>query len=111
MPPAELPASSGFVDIDRQFAAFIARFGGGELIWRAAACLSRAVRAGHSCLDLATPPEGADTPWPTLVDWRAALAPSRAVSAPPGPERSSMGLQRENKIASSPISTDPELCT
>jgi exodeoxyribonuclease V alpha subunit len=46
-----------FADIDRHFAKFIAEFGGGETIARAAQLLSRNVRLGHTCLDLAELPE------------------------------------------------------
>jgi exodeoxyribonuclease V alpha subunit len=43
-----------FTDLDRHFARFIHRIGGGEesVIQTAAARLSRAVREGHICLDL-----------------------------------------------------------
>ena len=42
-----------FAEIDRYFADFIGGFGGGELPVIAAAALSRAIRSGHICLDLA----------------------------------------------------------
>ena len=74
-----------FAEIDRHFATFIARFGGGASSERVARHLSRAVRKGHICLDLGVPPEGEDgsaTPWPTLAEWRNALSACRAVSAP-----------------------------
>ena len=76
--------SSAFADIDQHFARFIARFGGDHRVALAALHLSRAVRQGHICLDLAAPmpsdsPE--ETPWPTLSEWRDALSQSRAVAA------------------------------
>ncbi len=76
-----------FDDLDRHFARFIARFGGGERVALAAACLSRAVRLSHICLDLAAAPSPAfDTPipWPSLEEWRCELRASRAVVEPPG---------------------------
>ena len=76
---------SMFADLDRHFARFIARFGGGEPAARAAAFLSRAVRQGHICLDLAVAPlaeTGEPVPWPSLPDWRQALQSCRAVGAP-----------------------------
>jgi len=42
-----------FTDIDRHFARFIARFGGGEAMELAAARLSQSVRQGHICLRIA----------------------------------------------------------
>ena len=75
--------SPGFADIDRHFARFIARFGGGELVSKAALYLSQAVRRGHICLDLSVPPTGDDgemPAWPTLGEWRQALSDSRAVA-------------------------------
>jgi len=75
----------GFADLDRQFARFIARFGGGDAVLLAAAHLSRAVRQGHICLDLATPPvsdNGESIPWPPLGEWLEALRESRAVGSP-----------------------------
>ena len=74
-----------FADLDRYFAAFISRFGGGEQTARAAAYLSRAVRQGHICLDLAAPPQsdaGEAVPWPSLAEWLIPLRQCRAVAAP-----------------------------
>ena len=75
-----------FAELDRHFARFIGRFGGGEMVTFAAAHLSRAVRQGHICLDLAHPPSneaGEPLPaWLPLEDWRVALADSRAVGSP-----------------------------
>ena len=79
------PESALFADLDRSFARFIARFGGGEDVARAAAFLSRAVRQGHICLDLSAAPlseTGAPVPWPSLAEWIEALNSCRAVSAP-----------------------------
>jgi len=97
MPPASrrstvLPPSAAIADIDRHFASFIARFGGGERVELAAACLSAAVRQGHICLDLGETPDcatGLDTPWPTLGDWRRELRASRAVGEVTGSGASS----------------------
>ncbi|MDD5349821.1 MAG: exodeoxyribonuclease V subunit alpha [Chthoniobacteraceae bacterium] len=77
--------SPAFAELDRHFARFIARFGGGEPVALAAAHLSRAVRQGHICLDLARAPlsdAGEPLPWLPLEEWRAALRASRAVGAP-----------------------------
>ena len=77
--------ASLFADLDRCFARFIARFGGGEKAARAAAFLSRAVRQGHICLDLAAAPlsdTGEAVPWPPLAEWLTALRPCRAVGSP-----------------------------
>ncbi|MEI6561693.1 MAG: exodeoxyribonuclease V subunit alpha [Verrucomicrobiota bacterium] len=74
-----------FADLDRHFARFIAGFGGGEQVARAAAFLSRAVRQGHICLDLAVAPlseSGEPVPWLTRAEWREALQPCRAVGTP-----------------------------
>jgi len=74
-----------FAELDRHFARFIARFGGGEKTARAAAFLSRAVRQGHICLDLSVAPlsdTGEAVPWPPLAEWIDALRPCRAVAAP-----------------------------
>ena len=76
----------GFGDLDRHFARFIGRFGGGELAALAAAHLSRAVGRGHICLDLSVPPQDepdrAPGEWPSLEAWRKALGASRAVASP-----------------------------
>ncbi len=61
-----------FTEIDRQFGRFIARFGGErELVETAAARLSRALREGHICLDLATampPSESGELPLPDRLE-------------------------------------------
>ena len=78
------PSPDDFADIDRHFALFIRRFGGGFPTERAARSLSRAVRQGHICLDLNRQPEGIsdnDIPWPSLDQWRQALSLSRAVAS------------------------------
>ena len=75
----------GFADLDRHFARFIVRFGGDDTIKLAAAYLSRAVRQGHICLDLTTPPvsdTGESVTWPALEEWQEALRESRAVGSP-----------------------------
>ena len=93
MIPTQNPRAA-FADLDLHFAAFIGRFGGGERVERAAACLSRAVREGHICLDLRVAPEwvpqfqsqttdpNLSGRWPDYSAWRDALAQSRAVSGP-----------------------------
>ncbi|HWL54512.1 MAG TPA: exodeoxyribonuclease V subunit alpha [Chthoniobacteraceae bacterium] len=72
--------AAGFHETDTAFGEFIARFGGGEPIARVAACLSRAVRQGHICLDLKQPPEGAEGDWFSASQWRERLACSPAVA-------------------------------
>lgn len=70
-----------FTDLDRHFAAFMERFGGGKLAL-AAACLSKAMREGHICLDLAVLPEPDLAPeWLTVAEWKNTLLGSRAVAA------------------------------
>lgn len=79
-----------FADIDRHFAAFIARFGGDEnLAPLAAALLSRSIREGNICLPLggapSLPGDGGDTgllKWPAAKEWRSALANCKAVGGP-----------------------------
>jgi exodeoxyribonuclease V alpha subunit len=76
-----------FADIDRHFARFINGFGEGELPTVAAAMLSRNMRLGHICLDLARGPAQFEEPpavfpWPELKTWRKAFAKSRAVGVP-----------------------------
>src|SRR4051794_3130185 len=45
-----------FAEIDHHFGQFIARFGGDkEIVQTVAALVSRSVRQGHICLDLADP--------------------------------------------------------
>jgi len=70
-------------DIDRHFADFIGSFGGGDLPKLAAAALSRNIRSGHICLDLANGPAPVDedAAWPSLKKWKAALKESRAVAS------------------------------
>lgn len=75
-----------FADVDRHFALWVAGFGSPDLSALAAACLSRNIRAGHICLDLAAGPGFEETPagfaWPSLAEWRAALKKNRATGAP-----------------------------
>ena len=74
-----------FADLDRHFARFIARFGGGETAARAAGFLSRAVRQGHICLDLSIAPlsdTGEAVQWAPLNEWIVALRECRAVAGP-----------------------------
>ncbi len=71
-----------FADIDRHFSRFILRFGENENAGIAAALLSRAMRAGHICLDLAALVAPPDVKLPTAKAMRAALAESRAVGGP-----------------------------
>lgn len=82
-----LPGHRDFADIDRHFAKWIGAFGGSEPAMIAAAALSRNLRAGHICLDLAGAPAEFDTetagfPWPSLEAWRTALKKNRAVGGP-----------------------------
>jgi exodeoxyribonuclease V alpha subunit len=76
-----------FADIDRHFARFIEGFSEGDLPAVAAAILSRNMRHGHICLDLARGPALFEEPppafaWPELKTWRKAFAKSRAVGGP-----------------------------
>lgn len=90
-----------FADLDRQFARFIARFGGGEQVPRAAAFLSRAVRQGHICLDLAVAPSsdaGEPLPWPSLAEWRMALRQCRAVGEPNEPTITPLVLDAAGRL-------------
>ncbi len=73
--PLNFTSLDSFSDLDHAFARFIGRFGGGEIVETIAASLSRAVRQGHLCLDLASPTEEV----PPLDEARCALAVSRAV--------------------------------
>ncbi len=67
--------------LDDAFARFIARLGGGEAAALAARHLSRAVREGHLCLNLAHAP--VDEPhWLSLPEWLAQLAASPVVGPP-----------------------------
>ena len=71
-----------FTDLDRHFAAFVERFGGSRKAGLAAACLSRAIREGHICLDLAlAPPPELAAEWLPVEAWREELLASRAVAA------------------------------
>ena len=79
-----------FAEIDRHFAEFIGRFGGDhELMFLVAAQLSRATRAGNTCLPLTIAPPFSDEAgvadsfkWPTPSEWRSVLADSKAVGKP-----------------------------
>ena len=91
----------GFSDLDRHFARFIGRFGGGERVQFAAAHLSRAVRQGHICLDLATAPvsdTGEENAWPALAEWLDALRDSRAISSPEGVEPTPLVLDHAGRL-------------
>ncbi|MEI6351232.1 MAG: exodeoxyribonuclease V subunit alpha [Verrucomicrobiota bacterium] len=94
--------SPAFADIDRHFARFIGRFGGGELVSGAALFLSQAVRRGHICLDLSVPPvseEGGDEPaWPALPEWREALSQSRAVGGCGSAEKTPLVLDQAGRL-------------
>jgi exodeoxyribonuclease V alpha subunit len=74
-------------DIDRHFAEFIGGFGEGDLSAVAAAVLSRNIRHGHICLELAKGPVAFDEPlpgfkWPKLEIWRKAFGKNRAIGRP-----------------------------
>ena len=85
-----LPSALGhreFADIDRHFAKFIAGYDGGELAAIAAAALSRNIRSGHICLDLAEGPAqfeqaAADFTWPKPDALLRALKKNRATGGP-----------------------------
>ena len=99
--PSLATADADLAEIDRHFARFIARFGGGNAVLRAAALLSRAVRKGHICLDLATVPDGeteSDPQWPTLDEWRSELRLSRAVGAASDPTRTPLVLDGAGRL-------------
>jgi exodeoxyribonuclease V alpha subunit len=76
-----------FADIDRHFARFIKGFGQEELPAMAAALLSRNMRLGHICLDLARRPAAFGNPplafaWPELKIWQKGFAKNRAIGRP-----------------------------
>ena len=76
-----------FADIDRHFARFINGFSEGDLPAVAAAMLSRNMRHGHICLDLARGPALFEEAlpafaWPELKTWRKAFSKSCAVGTP-----------------------------
>jgi exodeoxyribonuclease V alpha subunit len=74
-------AEQEFADIDRHFGRFIARFGGDtSLIETLTALLSRAVREGHTCLDVEEWNKTANAPIPT--DWKEKVARSAAFGRP-----------------------------
>jgi exodeoxyribonuclease V alpha subunit len=82
-----LLAQPGFDDIDRHFAQFIDGFTEGDLTAFAAATLSRNLRHGHICLELAGNPPLFEEPqpvlaWPDLKTWQKALAKSLAIGGP-----------------------------
>lgn len=81
IPPACLEHRE-FADIDRHFARFIARFCDGESVALAAALLSRAVRAGHICLDLMADAEIRDLKLPPPDAWHEELKKCRAAGGP-----------------------------
>ncbi len=80
----------GFTDIDEQFAAFIAQFGGdATFVPLAAALLSRSIREGHICISLSPMPRSPDEinlntilEWPSASAWRRAFADSKAIGEP-----------------------------
>ena len=86
------PTDQEFTDIDRHFADFVARFGGDSRLMRlAAASLSRSIRGGNICLPLTKPPpqraeegekENNSLKWPTVKEWLAGFADSKAVGGP-----------------------------
>lgn len=69
-----------FSDLDRHFATLMERFGGGEKVPLAAACLSKAVREGHICLDLTSPLPELAAEWLSPAQWERELLASRAVA-------------------------------
>jgi len=74
-----------FADIDRHFAAFISKSSNNETLSQIIATLSRAVRLGNICLDLAAPPAWEGEPpfaWPTLEAALAAVRQCNAVKEP-----------------------------
>src|SRR5262249_55710247 len=74
-------AEQEFADIDRHFGRFIARFGGDtSFVETLAALLSRAVREGHTCLDVEEWNKTASAPIPT--DWKEKIARSSAFGRP-----------------------------
>ncbi len=82
-----LLAHPEFGDIDRHFAQFINGFSEGDLPAFAAATLSRNMRHGHICLELAGKPPLFEEPqpvlaWPDLKTWQKAFAKSPAIGGP-----------------------------
>jgi exodeoxyribonuclease V alpha subunit len=82
-----LLAHPEFADIDRHFAQFIHGFSEGALPAFAAATLSRNMRHGHICLELAGKPPLFEEPqpvlaWPDLKTWKMAFTKSRAIGGP-----------------------------
>jgi exodeoxyribonuclease V alpha subunit len=76
-----------FADIDRHFARFIKGFGQEELPAVAATLLSRNMRLGHICLDLARRPAAFGNPplafaWPELKTWQKGFAENRTIGRP-----------------------------
>ena len=86
--PSERSESS---ELDRHFAAFVARLGGDDPALRlAAAALSRSVREGHICLTLesiatAEPAAGEPATPRDAAEWSKALHRSPAVGSPDAP--------------------------
>ncbi len=93
-----------FAELDRHFAEFIGRFGGdGTLMPMVAAMLSRSTREGNICfpLALAAPcPAGAgeadSLKWPTVSEWRAILASSKAVGG--ADEQTPLVIDESNRL-------------
>ena len=76
-----------FTDIDRHFAKWVGGFGDSEPAVIAAAMLSRDLRSGHICLDLAVDParfdgEVSGFQWPGLKKWQAEFKRNRAIGGP-----------------------------
>jgi exodeoxyribonuclease V alpha subunit len=80
-----------FSDLDRHFAAFVARFGGDErLVQWAAATLSKSVRDGHTCITLESISSPVHVPadeleilhLPAAAAWKNELEKSAAVGPP-----------------------------
>ncbi len=91
--------------IDRLLAEAAQRDGGADdAVAAALAWASASARAGHVCVDLATPPlalerdgsEGSSLAWPTLDEWRARLGASRLVSD--GTQPTPLVLRRDGRL-------------
>ena len=85
LPLPSILTGPDFADIDRYFAEFIGSFGEGDLPVLAAAFLSRNIRNGHICLNLAADPaplNAGEFQWPDLRQWDAGLEQNRAIGGP-----------------------------
>lgn len=95
----------GFSMLDRHFAREIRRRANEKsvLVGHAAALASALLRHGHVCLDLARPPNVADSefptlePWPSIGTWRAELACSDLVAIDE-PAFLPLVLDRDNRL-------------